>query len=102
MRFCGQLFCSRTILIHLFFSGPRTPVLKRSNWALFGISGLNSAPIGSGHFTGFFKNARIGKPGILWGFRGKNSPIGVGAGECQDNDQENSYKKQKAALEKQT
>jgi hypothetical protein len=73
MRFCGQLFCTRTILIWLFFSGIRTPVLKRSDWALFGISGLNSALMGSGHFEGFSKNARIGKPGILWGFRGLKS-----------------------------
>jgi hypothetical protein len=65
MRFGGQLFCSRTILIWLLFSGIRTPVLKRSDWALFGISGLNIALMGSWHFAGFFKNARIGKPGIL-------------------------------------
>jgi hypothetical protein len=87
MRFGGQLFCSRTILIHLFFSGLRTPVFKRSDWALFGISGLNIALMGSGDFAGFSKTARIGKPEVLWGFRGLNSQIGVEATECQDNDQ---------------
>jgi hypothetical protein len=78
-----------------FFSGLGTPVLKRSNWALFGISGLNSDLRGSGHFAGFSKNARIGKPDVLWGFRGLYSQISVGASECHDNDQENSCKKQK-------
>jgi len=52
--------------------------------------------MGSGHFAGFSKNARIGKPGIFWGFRGLHSQIGVVPSECQDNDQENSYKKQKS------
>ena len=60
---------------------------------------MNSALMGSGHFAGFSKNARIGKPGIFWGFRGLHSQIGVVPSECQDNDQENSYKKQKVALE---
>jgi hypothetical protein len=96
MRFCGQLFCTRTILMRPFLSGLITPVLKMSDWALFGISGLNVALMGSGLFTGFSKNARIGKPEVLWGFRGLNSQIGVVASECQDNDQENGYKKQKS------
>jgi hypothetical protein len=85
--FCGQLFCFRTILMKPFFSGPGTPDLKMLDWALFGISGLNSAPRGLGHFARFSKNGRIGKPGILWGFRGLHSQIGVVASECQDNDQ---------------
>jgi hypothetical protein len=79
-----------------FLSGPGTPVLKRSDWALFGISGLSSALKGSGNFAEFSKNARIGKPEILWGFRGLFSQIGVVASEYQDNDQENSYVKQKS------
>jgi hypothetical protein len=38
-------------------------------WALFEVLGHKIAPMKSGHFAGFSKNARIGKPGILWGFR---------------------------------
>jgi hypothetical protein len=53
-----------------FLSGPRTPFLKMPDWALFWISGLDIALIGSGHFAGFSKNARIGNPGILWVFKG--------------------------------
>jgi hypothetical protein len=77
MEFCGQVFWTRTILIHPFFSGHRTPVLKRSDWAIFGFSGLNSALMGSGRFAGFSKKARISRPGVLWGFRGLHSQIGV-------------------------
>jgi hypothetical protein len=35
-------------------------------WALFEVLGYTIAPMKSGHFAGFSKNARIGKPGILW------------------------------------
>lgn len=38
-------------------------------WGLFEVLGHKIAPMKSGHFVGFSKNARIGKPGILWGFR---------------------------------
>jgi hypothetical protein len=48
---------------------------------------MNSAWMGLEHFTRFSKNGRIGKPGILWGFKGLHSQIGVVASECQDNDQ---------------
>jgi hypothetical protein len=91
MVFCGQLFCSRSILMRAFFSGHRTPVLKRLNWPLFGISGLNSALMRSGDFARFSKNGRISKPEVLWGFRGLNSQFGVVASECRDNDQEKSF-----------
>jgi hypothetical protein len=53
--------------------GQRTPVLKKTNWALFGISDHNIAPMGSGHFEGFSKIARIAKPWHNWGFRGLRS-----------------------------
>jgi hypothetical protein len=96
MVFCGQLFCSRTIFLHPFFSGHRTPVLKRLNWPLFGIPGLNIALMRSRHFAGFSKNARIGKPGILWDFRGLHSWSGAVASECQENDRQKSYKAQKS------
>ena len=34
--------------------------------ALFEVLGYNIVPMKSGNFAGFSKNARIGKPGILW------------------------------------
>jgi len=37
-------------------------------WALFEVLGHNITPMESGHFAGFSKNARIGKPGIFRGF----------------------------------
>ena len=33
--------------------------------------------MGSGHFAEFSKNVRIGKRGVLWGFRGFKSFFGV-------------------------
>jgi len=70
MRFDGQLFCSRTILIHLFFSGHGTPVLKRSDWTLFWISGLNIVLIGSECFAGFSKKCPDWQTGDFVGFYG--------------------------------
>jgi hypothetical protein len=52
-------------LIHRIFSGRRTPVVKRSEWALFGISDLNIALMKLQHFAGFSKDGRIGNPEIL-------------------------------------
>ena len=38
-------------------------------WALFCVSDPIITPMGSGDFAGFSKIARIGKPGLNWGFR---------------------------------
>ena len=38
-------------------------------WALFCVLALIFPQMGSGHVAGFSKIARIGKPGLNWGFR---------------------------------
>jgi hypothetical protein len=50
--------------------GQKTPVLKMPKWALFRVSDPIITPMGSEHFAGFSKIARIGKPGHKRGFGG--------------------------------
>jgi hypothetical protein len=54
MRFGGQLFCSRTNLIHPFFSGQRTPVFKKVELASFWDLRLEYRPDGIEAFCGVF------------------------------------------------
>jgi hypothetical protein len=68
-----------------FWAGLKTPVSKKPEWALIAVLGLNIAHMGFGHFAGFFKIARIGKPGILRGFRGWYSLFCMVACVCQVN-----------------
>ena len=65
----GLFFDPAPIRLKRYFSGYRMAVLKMSKWALFEILDLIIAQMKSGPFAGFSKNARIGKQGILWGFR---------------------------------
>jgi len=77
LQFGWHFFSNRTSLIWRLFSGYKTRVLKMLEWALFAILGMNSAWMGLEHFTRFSKNGRIGKRGVLWGFRGLKSPLRI-------------------------
>jgi hypothetical protein len=61
----GNFFAPAPFWLKRVLSGHRTLVFKMLEWALFEVLGYKIAPMKSGHFAGFSKNARIGKPSIL-------------------------------------
>jgi hypothetical protein len=63
LQFGGHPFCTGVFVFERLLSGLKTPVSKMPEWALFRVSGSISTPMRSGHFAGFSKIARIGKPG---------------------------------------
>jgi len=64
----GNFFARPPFGADRFWTGQRTPVSKKPKWAFFEVLDNNIAPMGSGHFAGFSKIDRIGKPGVLMGF----------------------------------
>jgi hypothetical protein len=66
----GTFFATAPFGLSSLFRGIEHGPSKMPEWALFEVLGHNIVPMKSGHFAGFSKNPRIGKPGILWGFRG--------------------------------
>jgi hypothetical protein len=69
LQFGVHLFSHDVFAHDRLWKGKKTLVLNKPESALFRVSGLHITPMGFGHFTGFFKIVRIGKPGQKWGFR---------------------------------